>query len=490
MSFQKLLHTIKTNRLPVDPVLLELAYDFAREPHKGMKRKNGEPYINHPLRTATLLAELKLDEKTIIAGLLHDVPEDTTKTLKEIEKDFGEEVAKLVEGITKLGTIKYRGIARYAENLRKMFIAMALDIRTIFIKFADRIDNLETLSALPPHKRERIAKESLEIYAPIANRLGIGLLKGRLEDLAFPYVFPKEYKKTLQLLKEEHSERKTCLKVLRHQITSILRDNNIEFISVHGRTKHLYSLFKKLERYDNDMNRIYDIIALRIVVKTIEDCYKVLGIIHAEYKPLIGRIKDYIAQPKPNGYKSLHTTVFAKDGHIVEFQIRTEQMHIETEYGIAAHWYYEETESLTNTDKRLEWVEELAKWQAELGEIKDTKKYLETLKIDVFQNRIFVFTPDGDVIDLPEESTVVDFAYHIHTEVGDHCTSAKVNGKIVPLNFKLKSGDMAEIIVDKNRKGPNPDWLKFVKTGTARTKIRSQAEKRSWFKFPFIGNKG
>ncbi len=489
MSFQKLLHTVKANRLPVDPILLELAYEFAREAHKGMKRKSGEPYINHPLRTATLLAELKLDEKTIIAGLLHDVPEDTKKTLKDIQKDFGEEVAQLVEGITKLGTIKYRGIERYAENLRKMFIAMALDIRTIFIKFADRIDNLETLSALPPHKRERIAKESLEIYAPIANRLGIGLLKGRLEDLAFPYVLPKEYKKTIQLLQEDHSERKTCLNILKHQTTSILKDNSIDMISIHGRTKHLYSLFKKLERYDNDINRIYDIIALRIVVKTIEDCYKVLGIIHAEYKPLIGRIKDYIAQPKPNGYKSLHTTVFAKDGHIVEFQIRTEQMHAEAEYGIAAHWYYEESDSLHHTDKRLEWVEELAKWQAELGEIKDTKKYLETLKIDVFQNRIFVFTPDGDVIDLPEESTVVDFAYHIHTEVGDHCISAKVNGKIVPLNFKLKSGDMAEIIIDKNRKSPNPDWLKFVKTGTARSKIRSQIGKKSWFKFPFIGNK-
>lgn len=486
MLYKELVRTIERNKLPVDADLIALSHDFALEAHHGMVRKNGEPYINHPLRTAKTLAELKLDQDTILAGILHDVPEDTEKTIEDIKHDFGEGVASLVEGITKLGRLKYRGIGRYAENLRKMFIAMAKDIRTIFIKFADRIDNLETLDALPPQKRERIARESMEIYAPIANRLGIGVLKGKLEDLAFPYVYPKEYKKTLKILEENQSQTEESLGQIQEQLHLLLRENGIEVASIHGRAKHLYSLYQKLQRYDNDINKIYDLVALRIVVKSVADCYKVLGIIHAEYKPMIGRIKDYIAQPKSNGYKSLHTTVFVKDGRPVEIQIRTEQMHEEAEFGVAAHWYYDEKGPIPYRDKRLTWVEELASWQRELGEIKNTKKYLETLKLEVFRNRIFVFTPEGDVIDLPEEATPVDFAYHIHTEVGDKCGSARVNNRMVPLNFKLKSGDMVEIIIDKNRQCPNADWLKFVKTRTAKSKIRAQAGKVKWFKFPFL----
>lgn len=488
MLYKKLVQTIKDNNLNVDLELLELAYDFAKSAHKEAKRKSGEPYINHPVRTAITLAKLKLDQSTIIAGLLHDVPEDTEQTLDDVIHNFGDEIGKLVGGITKLGTVKYRGIERYAENLRKMFIAMAQDIRTIFIKFADRIDNLETLNALPAHKQKRIAEESLQIYAPIANRLGVGIMRGQLEDLSFKYMLPREYKKTENVLKNAQPHREKCLKEVKKHLDNILKENKINALTIHGRAKHLYSLYKKLQRYDNDIQKIYDLVALRVVVKTIQDCYKILGLVHSEYTPLIGRIKDYISQPKPNGYKSLHTTVFAKDGNIIEIQIRTEEMHANAEFGIAAHWFYDENEEHAGwtKDKRLNWVNELATWQREIGEIKDTKKYLESLQIDVFQDRIFVFTPKGDVIDLPVDSTPVDFAYHIHTEVGNTCTAAKVNDKMVPLSYRLQSGDLIEIITNKNRKGPNADWGKFVKTQSARAKIKTHAKEAStWFKFPF-----
>ncbi|HTK59682.1 MAG TPA: HD domain-containing protein, partial [Candidatus Baltobacteraceae bacterium] len=382
---------------------------------------------------------------------------------------------------TKLGKIKYRGMERYVENLRKMFVAMASDIRVILIKFADRLHNLSTLDALPPRKRVRIALESLEIYAPIANRLGMGMMQGKIEDLSFKYVFPKEHAWVSGLVKDRYRAKERYLKKVGEKITAELARNRITTLDVHGRTKHLYSLFKKLLKYDRNLDKIYDLVALRVIVPTVADCYASLGIIHQMWKPLKGRIKDYIAQPKPNGYQSLHTTIFCDDGEIVEVQIRTEQMHEEAEYGIAAHWHYVEEgkESPEAVDAQIAWVKDLIKLQQE--SLKDDGGLMESfekLKIDVFQKRIFVFTPKGDVIDLPEDATPVDYAYAIHSDIGDRCTAARINNEIAPLDARLYSGDMCEIVVDKNRKGPNPDWLKFAKTHHAKDRIRLYAKKK------------
>lgn len=491
----KILKEKGNNRIPIFPHfrrknaeydldLIRLAYDFAAEAHQAQKRKSGEPYINHALETTMTLAKMGMDQPTIIAALLHDVPEDTSSSLVEIEKNFGAEVAKLVAGITKLGIIKYRGLEKYAENLRRMFVSMAQDIRIILIKMADRLHNLKTLKALPPDKQKRIAQESLEIYAPIANRLGMGGLKGDLEDLAFPYVYPKEYqelkKETLPKIKTEMECIEKVIKVVKKE----LEQQKIKIISIHGRAKRLYSLYKKLQRpqYNGDASKIYDLVALRIIVPTVADCYQTLGIIHNLWKPLPGRIKDYIAQPKPNGYQSIHSTVFCLEGKVVEFQIRTQEMHEQAEYGIAAHWHYKESDKKPKKlgdkgytlPKKLEWIEDLVKWQKD---IQDNQQYLKSLSIDFFHNRIFVFTPKGDVIDLPEEATPVDFAYHVHSWIGDHCIGVKINGQMVNLEAKLKNGDVVEIITDKHRKGPSRDWLKFVKTNAAKGKIRAGAGK-------------
>lgn len=475
-SLDKLLKIIKKTKLPVDKDLIRLAFDFAAEAHQGQKRKNGEPYINHSLKTAITLAEMHLDQETIIAGLLHDVPEDTSLTLADVEKNFGKNTAKLVEGITKLGKLKYRGIERYLENLRKMFVAMAADIRVIFIKFADRLHNLETLDALPANKQERIARETLEIYAPIANRLGIWQLKGKLEDLSFKHLYPKEYQELKAAIEKNYSERRALLKHVEAKVTTALKKEKIPLLEISGRTKDLWSLYKKILGHEHGLERVYDIMALRVVVPTIADCYKTLGVIHNLWRPMPNRLKDYIAQPKPNGYRSLHTTIFCEQGKTVEIQIRTPDMHRTAEFGIAAHWFYDEAGSI-KFDKKLEWVQELTKWQKEM---QAQEKYLDSLKIDVFQDRIFVFTPKGDVIDLPEESTPIDFAYHIHTRVGDTAVGSRINNQMAALDTPLKSGDMIEIITDKNRKGPNTDWLKFVKTRAARDKIKANAPKSIW----------
>ncbi len=464
--------------------LIRLAYDYAEQAHQGQKRKSGEPYINHSLETALTLAKMGLDQDSIIAALLHDVPEDTNYSLVEIEKNFGPEVAKLVAGITKLGIIKYRGMEKYAENLRKMFVSMAQDIRIILIKMADRLHNLKTLDSLPAEKQKRIAQESLEIYAPIANRLGMGHIKGELEDLAFPYVYPEKYE---WMQKEIIPKIETKMEYIRKVIKVIekeLQQQKTKILSIHGRKKRLYSLYLKLQKphYNGDVAKIYDLVAIRIIVPTVADCYQTLGIIHRLWKPLPGRIKDYIAQPKPNGYQSLHSTVFCLDGKIVEFQIRTPQMHEQAEYGIAAHWHYKESEKKTKKlgqkgytlPKKLEWIQDLVKWQKNIA---DNQQYLKSLSVDFFKNRIFVFTPQGDVIDLPEEATPVDFAYHVHTWIGDHCSGAKINNRMASLEDKLKNGDVVEIITDKNRKGPNRDWLKLVKTNAAKSKIRSNMQK-------------
>jgi len=475
-TINDLLKTINQEKLKVDEELVRLAYDFAQEAHRGQKRLNGDPYISHTISTAETLAKYHLDQDTIIAGLLHDVPEDTQKTLFDIEKNFGKDVANLVEGITKLGKLKYRGIERYIENLRKMFVAMASDIRVIFIKFADRLHNLKTLEALPPKKRERIARETLEIYAPIASRLGIWQLKGKLEDLSFKYIYPKEYASIKEAVEKNYSERDAMLKKMKKEIQQMIEKEKIKAIEISGRTKDLWSLYQKLQKHNNELQRIHDILALRVIVPEMSDCYKVLGIIHGKWKPMPNRFKDYIAQPKPNGYRSIHTTLFCENGKTIEIQIKSLEMHQEAEFGIAAHWLYDEKGSI-KFEKELDWVQELSKWQKE---IKDNESFLDSLKIDVFQDRIFVFTPKGDVIDLPEESTPIDFAYHIHTDIGDKAAGARINNQIGSLDTPLKSGDMVEIIIEKSRKGPNRDWLKFVKTRAAKDKIKAKSSNRIW----------
>ena len=470
-SYQDLVKTIQQRCPTVDLPLVRRAYDYARTAHRGVHRSSGEPYIQHPLATAIILASMRLDVATICAGLLHDVPDDTPITVKEIELAFGPDVAFLVSGVTKLGKVKYRGMERYVENLRKMFIAMAKDIRVILIKFADRLHNLRTLDALPPEKRVRIAQESLEIFAPLADRLQMGMLRDQIEDLAFKHLKPEEYVRLEQLIKQRTARSDEYLDRIKKKMERELNKSAVQFASVHGRKKHLYSLYSKLQSHDNDITRIYDLMALRVVVKNTQDCYSVLGLVHNLWKPLKGRIKDYIAQPKPNGYQSLHTTVFCDEGQIVEFQIRTQEMHETAEYGITAHWHYDE-HGAVKFDKQLNWVKELLKAQRAF---KDNEQFLQTLRIDIFKNRIFVFTPKGDVIELPEQSTPVDLAYQIHTEIGNKCSWAKINDRIVSLDANLHNGDVVEIFTDKNRKGPNPEWLRFVKTTTARAKIRAYA---------------
>jgi len=459
-----------------------LAYDVANRAHTGQNRQSGEPYIVHPLAAAYILAGMRIDVSIIVAALLHDVPEDTTVTLEAIENDFGPDVAGMVRGITKLGKLKYRGAERYIENLRKMFVAMAEDVRVMIIKFADRTHNLTTLGALEEKKRYRIALESLEIYAPIAHRLGMGEFKGLLEDLSFPYVYPKDCEKTRALRDKLFIDAENYIDKTLKIIRAELKEAGIHYLDAHGRKKQLYSFYQKLIKKNWETDKIYDIMALRIIVDDIADCYATLGIIHKIWRPLKGRIKDYIAQPKPNGYQSLHTTIFGPDGNIIEFQIRTRDMHYEAEFGVAAHWHYDER-GVKLPAKNIIWAKELAQIQKDiLVNLSD----LETLKVDFFRNRIFAFTPKGDVIDLPEDATPVDFAYSVHSEVGNKCSGARVNEQMVSLDTPLQSGDVVEIIVDKNRRGPSHDWLLTVKTSQARSHIKNSLKASgltNWFKF-------
>lgn len=472
MTIERILEVIKNKHPEAETTMLELSFEVADKAHQGQKRLSGEDYIEHPLETAYKLAAMDIDMPTVIAGLLHDVPEETEVTIGEIEKDFGKEVAGLVAGITKLGTIKYRGLERYAENLRKMFVAMAEDVRVIFIKFADRIHNLKTLYALRPVKQQRIAKETLEIYAPIANRLGMTELQNEMEDLAFPFIYPEEYKWVVEVSKKKYEERKRDAEKVIKKLNQELAKNDFKPLKVFGRAKRYYSLYRKLLRKDMDVDKIYDLVAVRIIVENLDDCYRMLGLIHALAKPMTGRVKDYIAQPKPNGYRSLHTTVYF-DNKIVEFQIRTKEMDEEAEWGIAAHWSFKEAGGkrvkIAVDPEKLKWIKTL---------LEQTKKdyqpeeYLDKIKMDFFKNRIFVFTPKGDVIDLPEGSIAIDFAYHIHSYIGDHAAAAKVNGKMATLTAELKSGDMVEITVDKKRAKPSEEWLTVVQTNLARDKIK------------------
>ncbi|HYE60346.1 MAG TPA: RelA/SpoT family protein [Candidatus Kapabacteria bacterium] len=473
-TIDTLLDKIRNYDPKADLDFIRLAYDFAAKAHEGQIRKSGEPYIVHPLAAAHILADMRIDPTLVVATLLHDVPEDTPITLEEVEKNFGSEIASLVRGITKLGKLKYRGVERYIENLRKMFIAMAEDIRVMIIKFADRIHNLQTLEHLAPEKQYRVALESLEIYAPIANRLGMGEMKGLLEDLSFRYVYPKEYQRVKKLREEKLKGKGQKIEHMIDQLKHEMETTGINYVSIHGRKKRLYSFYQKLLRKDNEVANIYDLIAIRVLVPTVADCYAALGILHKLWRPIKGRIKDYISQPKPNGYKSLHTTVFSEQGEHVEFQIRTPEMHREAEYGIAAHWHYDEKGARLPT-KEITWAKELAEIQ---NEILNKMADLEEIKVDFLQTRIFVFTPRGDVIDLPEGATPVDFAYHIHSEIGNKCSAAVINDKLMRIDTPLQNGDVVEIIMDKNRKGPNPDWMKFVKTHTAKNHIKAYEKNR------------
>jgi GTP diphosphokinase / guanosine-3',5'-bis(diphosphate) 3'-diphosphatase len=478
MTIEQVINRVKENDPTANTDLVQLAYEFAEEAHRGQLRRSGEPYIQHPLHTAFVLAEIKADLNTIIAGLLHDVPEDTAITLEDVQKNFGEDVAKLVEGITKLSKIKYRGIERYAESLRKMFLFMAEDLRVILIKFADRLHNLKTIEHLPPEKQRRIAQETMEIFAPIAGLLGIWRLKWQMEDICFKILYPEEFQVLQQRYEvEQKAERDQLILKSKNLLGEKLEEAGIKH-EIAGRFKHLFSIWQKMHRKDRRFDEIQDVFALRVVVDSVEDCYKVLGIVHSIWRPKISRFKDYISVPKPNGYRSLHTTVFGIDGKATEFQIRTREMDDEALYGVAAHIYYKLDSHGHDKKNEPRWIKELLELQKSY---EDTHDFVSRAKFEVFRNRIFVYTPKGDVYDLPSGSTVVDFAYAVHTDIGNHCTSATVNDKIAALDSTLKSGDLCEIVTDKKRKGPSRDWLKFVKTNRARNKIKQSVATESRF---------
>ncbi len=461
-----------------DRDLIEKAYTFAKEAHEGQKRYSGEPYFNHVAHVGANLAGIHVDAITVSAGLLHDTIEDANVLGKTIEAEFGKDVRKLVEGVTKLGTLKYRGVERHVESLRKLFIAMSDDIRVLLIKLADRLHNIQTLEHVPEAKRKRIAMETLEIHARLADRFGMGKWKSIFEDSAFPYAFPKEYEQVLAIIKTKRVADEKYAEKIHHSIQKELVANGIKTARVDYRVKNLFSLWKKLARKEMDPDKVFDILAVRVIVKSVEDCYHALGIIHKHWKPLPGRIKDYIAVAKPNGYRSLHTTIFRGDGGIIEIQIRTEEMHDEAQFGIASHLSYKESgvntkEKKAGLEKNIAWLKELAKWQENVERSDD---FLENLSMDFFKNRVFVFTPKGDVIDLPEDSTPIDFAYAIHSNIGDHLSGAKVGRKLVSIDTKLKNGDIIEIET-KESASPKRKWLDYAKTTLAKRHIRSYLEK-------------
>jgi GTP diphosphokinase / guanosine-3',5'-bis(diphosphate) 3'-diphosphatase len=459
--------------------LIEKAYHFAVRAHEGQLRKSGEPYFIHVFKTAKNLADLGMGPTVITAGFLHDVLEDTKTTEEELTREFNKEIVSLVQGVTKLGTVKYKGIERNVENLRRFFMSMTEDLRVLVIKLADRLHNIETLEHVRPDKQKRIALETLEVYAPLANRLSMGRLKGRLEDAAFKFAYPKEYSEVKALLISKKDVEEKYLMEVKNELVKKLKKDSIENTHVDYRQKHLYSLWRKLKKYEMDITKIYDILALRVMVDSVADCYHVLGLIHGTWTPLPNRFKDYIATPKLNGYRSLHTTIFTGTGGIVEIQIRTYEMHQEAEYGIAAHFAYKENKGSKNLGlDQFEWVRELRNLNELSGEKKDPEKFLREIKMDFFKDRVFVFTPKGDIIDLPEDSSVIDFAYAIHTDIGNHAQGAKVNGKNVALHTKLKTNEIIEIQVNKNA-NPSSKWLDHAKTSLARKHINNYLKENS-----------
>jgi guanosine-3',5'-bis(diphosphate) 3'-pyrophosphohydrolase len=459
---------------PADQELVQRAYERATEAHSGQRRLSGEDYVDHPLQVATILDDLHLDSQTLAAALLHDTVEDTELTPEEISHEFGAEVGRLVEGVTKLSRISFRSDQQlHAENIRKMLLAMAEDVRVVLIKLADRLHNMRTLEYLPEPKRERIAKETLDIYAPLAHRLGIWQMKWELEDLAFRILQSGDYQDVVRRMHRKRKDRETLVSDLREILARELEAIGIE-AEISGRPKHVYSIWQKMVRDRKDFSQIYDLLALRVLVDTIKDCYGVLGVVHSIWKPLPGRFKDYIAMRKSNGYQSLHTTVISHTGEPIEVQIRTHEMHQIAEVGVAAHWLYKEgAESAAQVDRKLEWLRLLMEWQKE---VTDAESFVDAVRVDIFQDEVFVFSPRGDVFNLPSGSTPVDFAYRVHTEVGHRCIGAKVNGRMVPLDYELKNGEIVEILTSKEARGPSRDWLNFTKSASARDRIRK------WFK--------
>ena len=467
---KNVLDKINENYGADDKQLLLKAYHYAEEMHKNQKRASGEPYFTHPCAVAEILIDLGMDTPSVAAAFLHDVIEDTPATADDIKKNFGGEILTLVEGVTKLDKIRFQTREEEdAENFRKIFVAMANDVRVIIIKLADRLHNMRSLNFLSQERQQRIARETLDIFTPLAGRLGISQMKCELEDLCLKYLDPEAYEYLTANIHQRLEERRNFVDLVVAQLQEMLREDNISG-EVFGRPKHFYSIYKKMKNKGLSLDQIYDLTAVRVIVNTTEECYEVLGKIHKRWKPVPGRIKDYIATPKRNMYQSLHTTVVTNFGQYFEIQIRTFEMHKMAEYGIAAHWKYKEQKSgETNFDQRLSWIRDVMDWQ---GSLNNSREFVDSLKNDLYSNELLVFTPHGKVISLPLEATPVDFAYAIHSEVGNKCVGAKVNGKIVPLNSSLKTGDVVEILTSGTTKGPSWDWLKFVKSGSAKAKIR------------------
>ncbi|HAT4282385.1 TPA: bifunctional (p)ppGpp synthetase/guanosine-3',5'-bis(diphosphate) 3'-pyrophosphohydrolase [Clostridium perfringens] len=476
---EELISKIKANGNNVDIDLVKKAYDLAFEAHKEQKRESGEPYITHPISVAMILADMGMDTNTIVAGLLHDVIEDTDYTYEDISNIFNVEVANLVDGVTKLGKIKYKSKEeQQADNVRKMLLAMAKDIRVIIIKLADRLHNMRTLKYMKPEKQKKKAQETLDIFAPLAHRLGISKIKWELEDLCLRYIHPEEYYDLVNMIAEKRVEREKFISRIIEELKGNLDKANIDS-DIEGRPKHFYSIYRKMVNKHKSIEQIFDLTAIRILVNTVKDCYAVLGIVHTIYKPIPGRFKDYIAMPKPNMYQSLHTTVIGSEGKTFEIQIRTFEMHRTAEYGIAAHWKYKS--GVTGTDSKdmtfenkLTWLRDILEWQKEAV---DATEFMEGFKLDLFSDEIFVFTPKGVVINLPAGATPIDFAYKIHTDIGNKCVGAKVNGKIVTLDYKLKTGEIVEILTSSSSRGPNIDWLNIANSNQARTKIKQWLRK-------------
>ena len=479
--YQALIARVRKYHPSADITMIEKAYQIGKEAHKNQFRKSGEPYIIHPLWVAIILADLEMDKETIVAGMLHDVVEDTTMTLDEISAEFGEEVALLVDGVTKLGQLNYSQdkLEAQAENLRKMFLAMAKDIRVIIVKLADRLHNMRTMEFMTPAKQKEKSRETMDIYAPIAQRLGISKIKTELDDLSLKYYQPEVYNQLVHDLNARKTEREEFVQQIVAEVSKHMKNADIE-AKVYGRVKHFFSIYKKMVNQNKTLDQVYDLFAVRIIVDSVKDCYAALGVIHEMYTPIPGRFKDYIAMPKANMYQSLHTTLIGPSGQPFEIQIRTEEMHKTAEYGIAAHWKYKETggsntKGLNTQEEKLNWLRQILEWQRDMS---DNREFLSLLKgdLDLFQEDVYCFTPNGDVKNLPNGSTPVDFAYAIHSAVGNKMVGARVNGKLVNIDYKIQNGDRIEILTSQNSKGPSRDWLNIVKSTQAKSKINS------WFK--------